>query len=150
EASPGRWLPFYFYIFRGHEANTVNADAKNLLGMPDSDFRKQVDSLPSSVQEGTCISIEPRLDGFEFNPPSATIGFHEEWHRLAFRARASVGVLCHRACNGVVAIMADGIIIGDIPISIYITDEVTSAEVRKTLCSIYKAVFCSYSRKDLN
>jgi len=101
-----------------------------------------------SVSQGAAIKIHPKLNGIEFNPLTAEIGFYEDWHRIPFRIRASREFL-YQGSNGVITITASGVIVAEIPISIYVSDKIDDVRgLGKSMCRAYQSIFCSYSHKD--
>ncbi|MBZ0303184.1 MAG: toll/interleukin-1 receptor domain-containing protein, partial [Anaerolineae bacterium] len=125
----------------------VAADAENLLG-PLARFRRILENARRVITEGALITATPTLPGFQFNPPSMTLGFFEDWHRFEFKMRARDAPL-NAAANGLLTFMADGIIAADIPLSVFVAHDVAPSAPQATPARpIYDTVFASYSHKD--
>jgi hypothetical protein len=52
------------------------------------------------------------------------------------------------ASNGMLTFTVEGVIVADIPISIYVGERGSAAEMAVTSVSPYQAIFCSYSHRD--
>ena len=53
------------------------------------------------------------------------------------------------AANGRITFMIEGLIVGDVPLSVYVsTDAASAAPPQVTQAHPYRAIFCSYSHKD--
>ena len=117
------------------------------LGERINEYRRPSKTARRPIAKGSTITAVPRLEGFHFNPPSQTVELHEDWHRLDFRLRARperVGT----ASNGLLTFTVEGVIVADIPISIYVGDRVMTAEMVNAPGKPYRSIFCSYSRRD--
>ena len=147
EVEPLVWHPLYAYIFGESAASQVDADAREQLGERVQKYRCLSQPARRPLAMGCAVTATPRLEGFQFNPPSQTVELHEDWHRLDFRLRARperVGT----ASNGLLTFTVEGVIVADIPISIYVGDRVTATEMVNALGKPYRSIFCSYSRRD--
>jgi hypothetical protein len=141
------WLPFYAYIFRPFTKGEVQADALERLGRRLGEYRQRDEAARQPFAVGATITATPKLDGFQFNPPNLTIELQEDWHRLEFKLRAPAE-LAGRASNGVLTFTAEGVIIADVPISIYVGERGSAAEMAVASGRPYQAIFCSYSHRD--
>ena len=148
EIVPSVWKPLHLYLFTLAAADLVAADARAQLGNAIEDYRHEDDRLELRGGDSFVMRATPRLDGFEFNPPSARIRFCEPWHRLDFRLRADEGRL-HQASNGHVSITIGGAVVADIPISIYVGPDRRDTEIVAQTRPPYRSVFFSYSHRDL-
>ncbi len=103
-----------------------------------------------NVSAGALITAMPELPGFQFNPPSAQIGFYEDWHRFDFKLRPTLAA-ADQASNGRITFTVEGVIVADVPISIFVGsaggDAHSAAPVSATR-PVYQAIFCSYSHQD--
>ena len=147
EVEPLVWHPLHAYIFRESAASQVEADARERLGEQIDEYRRRSETARRPIAKGSMITATPRLEGFQFNPPSQTVELHEDWHRLDFRLRARPE-LAGMASNGLLTFTVEGVIVADIPISIYIGDRVMKAEMVNAPIRPYQSIFCSYSRQD--
>jgi hypothetical protein len=141
------WQPLHAYIFRQSFHHLVDADAQKQLGEQISAFRRTEETASQSIEEGTAITATPMLPGFQFNPPNITIGFYKEWHRLDFELRAKDAPM-NQAANGQLTFTAEGVIVADIPLSIFVGEAVQTGEPVAATQKIYEAIFASYSHKD--
>ena len=117
------------------------------LGERINQYRRLSKTARRPIAKGSTITAIPRLEGFQFNPPSQTVELHEDWHRLDFRLRARPE-LVGTASNGLLTFTVEGVIVADIPISIYVGDRPMTAEMVHAPGRPYGAIFCSYSRRD--
>lgn len=149
EVSPRAWYHFYAYIFRGSAAGAVEADVRERLGERFDAYRHRGEAARRAIAGGSGITATPRLEGFQFNPPSLTICLYERWHRLDFKLRARAE-MAERASNGRLTFTVEGVIVADIPISIYVGEGLRGpvVEMVGVQGGPYQAVFCCYSRRD--
>src|SRR5262249_52952187 len=150
--SPNVWQQLRAYVFRLVAADVVAADAKKELGNMMSAMRQVSQPSQQAIQEGATITATPSLEGFQFNPPSISVGFYEDWHRFDFKLRAANAPL-NQATNGQLTFTVEGIIVADIPLSIYVGEaaaakSVGTPELQSVTQSLYNAIFASYSHKD--
>ena len=122
EVAPKVWYPLHLYCYIFTAVREVIGDVCALLSKSVDLYRQKSEQTQQLISEGTVITATPRLDGFQFNPPSATVGFYEDWHRLDFRFRASEEWR-EKASNGFVTLTVEGKVIADIPLSIYVGDQ---------------------------
>ncbi|MBC7813640.1 MAG: TIR domain-containing protein [Burkholderiales bacterium] len=149
EIKPMDWQPLIAYLFKQSAGPEVSTDAKKLLG-DRTDIRTTQRPATQAIAEGATIMATPNLDGFQFNPPSISVGFFEDWHRFDFKLRAKDAPL-DQAANGFVTFTVEGIIVADVPLSIFVTESVSAAtQQAESLQKPYQAIFCSYSHKDTN
>ena len=126
EAVSDVWYPLRAYVFRASAADAISADAARELGGLLSAFRKVVRTALGNVTTGALITATPELPGFQFNPPSAQIGFYEDWHRFDFKLRATAAA-ADQASNGRITFTVEGVIVADVPISIFVGANVDSS-----------------------
>lgn len=149
EAAPDTWLPLLAYVFRLSAAGKVEADAAAALRERRADYRPVSGDASAPLAEGALITATPDLPGFQFNPPSAAIAFYEDWHALPFKLRA-VSAPWEQAANGRITFSVEGVIVADLPISVFVTTQPSAASAAPASASAdtYEAIFCSYSHKD--
>ncbi|HEX2623544.1 MAG TPA: toll/interleukin-1 receptor domain-containing protein, partial [Phototrophicaceae bacterium] len=149
DVQPQNWYALTVYIYKALAAEKVVADAQRTLGGLMATVRRVIEAARQTIPEGTPITATPQLDGFQFNPPSITIGFFEDWHRLDFKLRALNAPL-NQATNGFMTFTVEGIIVADIPLSVYVGDSSAAASGNMVTMTqkLYKAIFCSYSHDD--
>lgn len=147
EMPPNEWQTMLAYVFRESSAGAIAADARTVLGDRLAAFRNPSESARQLVPEGALVTATPQLEGFQFNPPTVSIGFYEAWHRLDFKVRAHTAPL-DASVNGRITFSVEGLIVADLPISIYVGTQGTVSTPANVTASPYPAVFASYSRQD--
>ena len=150
EMLPNAWQPLRAYVMKLSAAESVTADAKQQLGDQLSSYREVERPSSTTIVEGALITATPTLDGFQFNPPSVQAAFYDAFERFDFKLRAMTAPL-DQASNGRITFTVEGIIVADIPLSIYVGTSIpTPSSVTPPLVTrpIYQAIFCSYSRQD--
>lgn len=148
EIRPQTWAQMTAYIFKSSAAEAVIADAQRVIGGTMAMIRRLVESAQRVLPIGTVITATPDLAGVQFNPPQITIGFFEDWHRLEFKFRALPDTPVDQAVNGSLNFTVEGVIVADIPLSVFISATAESMTMTTMTQKLYKAIFCSYSRRD--
>jgi hypothetical protein len=152
DAAIDMWIPMTAYVYREGFESAVQADAADILGASLDDYRRNQSEALMPVAEGALIIATPTLEGFQINPPSVSIALYEAWHRFEFKIRAKTAPL-NLAVNGRLTFTVEGIIVADIPLSIFVTEKPSSGQPDGTQVTAgaarpYPAIFCSYSHKD--
>lgn len=150
EVQPNVWQPLVAYVFVGAAASAVTDDAAQQLGDKLANYRPITRPATTRIVPGTLITATPDLPGFQFNPPSAQIAFYEDWHRFDFKLRANDAPL-DQASNGRITFTVEGVIVADVPLSIYVGGSVPPQTQFTTVNAarpIYQSIFCSYSHQD--
>jgi hypothetical protein len=159
EVVPNLWLSLRAYMYRMFAAPQVLDDVRQQLGDDLSDYRHGSDAARADIQSGTLVTATPELPGFQFNPPTLSLLFVEDWHRFDFKLRSATAP-AEQAANGRITFTVEGIIVADIPMSIFVSPSATSASptgssspalpaaMANATAKLYQAVFCSYSHKD--
>lgn len=150
EVTANAWQPLRAYVFLPGAATAVAADAVQELGALLPTYREVERTSSVGIAEGALITATPELAGFQFNPPSAQVGFFEDWQRFDFRLRASAAPL-DQASNGRITFHVEGLIVADIPLSIYVGAAARAGSTPPLMTSprpIYQSIFCSYSHQD--
>jgi hypothetical protein len=147
EVKPDDWQPLTAYIFKQSAENAVSADVNKQLGERVSLFRKIVQTAKQIIQEGELITATPNMPGFQFNPPAINVAFFEDWHRFDFKLRAHTAPL-NQSANGLLTFAVAGVIVADIPLSIFVGETTSAGEQASASSKPYQAVFCSYSHHD--
>jgi hypothetical protein len=148
EIKPNDWQPMVAYVFHAESSEVVAADAKTQLGSKLQTYRETSEPARTEIAEGAMITAEPSLDGFTFNPPRVTLGFYEDWQRFDFKLRADKAPL-EQASNGRLTFTVEGVIVADLPLSIFVGATVSDSPTETVSRKPYDAIFCSYSRKDM-
>ncbi len=148
EVMPNIWHPMRAYVFRASAADKVARDAADALGSLDP-FREVSRDSRTAIAEGALITAAPHIDGFQFNPPQASVYFYEDWHHYEFKLRA-VSAPLDQSSNGRVTFTVEGVIVAEVPLSIFVGGSVplASGSTANTTSKLYQAVFCSYSHRD--
>jgi len=126
----------------------VAEDAQKQLGERAPEFRKVTEAAQREIPEGETITATPHLDGFQFNPPSVSVAFFEDWHRFDFKLRATSAPL-NRAANGLLTFTVAGVIVADIPLAVFVGEAASAGEPASGMARLYQAIFCSYSHQDM-
>lgn len=148
DVAPEVWSPLTAYVYYADRAAVVEADARRLLAEQIEMLRRLSKPTHVPVREGALITATPRLPGFQFNPPSLSIAFYEPWHRFDFKLRAADAPQ-YQAANGQITFTVEGVIVCDVPLSVFVGDGIASSPARRSSAKAYQAIFCSYSRRDL-
>lgn len=147
EARPDEWVPLKAYVFQQVAADAVEEDAEKQLGPLDR-FRRIVEDARHALREGDTITATPHLPGFQFNPPALSVGFFEDWHRFDFKMRPKDTPL-NLAANGLLTFTVNGLIVADIPLSVFVTETPSHDAPQGTGAQpVYDTVFASYSHRD--
>ncbi|MCL4251191.1 MAG: TIR domain-containing protein [Anaerolineae bacterium] len=147
ETAPQVWQPLVGYIFRQSATSDVMKDVKEVLGARLQDFRRAEENARQTISEGALVTATPNLPGFQVNPPSLILGFYEQFHRFGFKVRATSAPL-NRAVNGSMTFSVEGVIVADLPISIFVGEMVGEAMTGAVTKTPYNSIFCSYSHDD--
>lgn len=150
EIAPNVWQSMAAYVYRGFAAAATLKDAEDVLGARLATMRQVAQATQQTLPEGAMITATPYLEGFQFNPPSLTIGLFENWQRFDFKLRAVKAPL-YVSTNGLISFSVEGLIIAQIPLSVFVAPELTvtpNSATGATLQKLYTAIFCSYSRDD--
>jgi hypothetical protein len=146
-AKKDEWQPLLAYIFREHAAQSVVADALQQLGEKQARFSQVTTMGKRAVREGAEIVARPTMAGFQFKPLEVKIGFYDDWQRFDFQLRAKDAPL-NQFATGSITFTVEGIIVADVPLSVYVGDESSVGEISSTVTRMYQAIFCSYSHTD--
>jgi hypothetical protein len=76
-----------------------------------------------------------------------SVGFFETWHRFDFKLCATDTPL-NIAANGYLTFTVEGVIVADIPLSIFVGEIVEETETTVAAVHPYPAIFASYSHDD--
>lgn len=149
EMREGHWQPLNVYAYLPAAAEAVAADLRNQRSTQPTLLYKRTKPPRQSIPEGAIVTATPCLKGFQFNPLQVSIGFYKDWHRFDFEMR-TVDMRMDQAANGYIAITVDGILVADLPLSVYVNKsggretDVMRMIVRKP----NRALFASYSLED--
>jgi hypothetical protein len=148
QVAPMIWQPLLAYVFRASAAGDTIRDAQDKLGQDWSEYSHATSAAKREIAEGAHVTATPHLDGFQFNPLSLTIGLYDAWQRLDFQLRAANAPL-NQFALGTVTFGVEGIVVADVPLSIYVTEAAAAQpELKPETAKPYDKVFCSYSHRD--
>jgi hypothetical protein len=147
QVAPRVWRPLLAYVFRTPAARQVLLDAEAELGKDWAEYGQAVEEAQQQIAEGAPICATPYVEGFQFKPLNLTIGFYEDWERFDFQLRAS-GAPLDQFASGSITFTVEGVIVADVPLSIFVSEDVVGQEVESETTAIYDKVFCSYSHRD--
>lgn len=148
EIAPQDWQPLYAYLYRQLVKEQVITDVQAQFG-DRTDIRSTTRPASQPVAQDSLVTATPHIDGFEFDPPSLTMRFRKDWRRFDFEFRA-VDAPLDAAANGRVTFDVEGVIVADVPLSVFVTETVdaASAAPQESTAKPYDAIFCSYSHDD--
>jgi hypothetical protein len=148
EIAPETWTRLSVYIFKSTEAAAVINDARDLLKGNRYEPPLVTEVELQSMREIALVNVTLYEHGLRFSPTGQGSPFIRDWERFDFEMRAQVAQV-NRFSTGVVAFDVDGVIVADIPISVYITEH-PGEKIISTTRSPYQATYCSYSFQDVS
>jgi uncharacterized membrane protein YgcG len=152
ELAPNVWQPVKAYAMLGYAQDAVTADAEG--GDPDKLPNILYDrnrNLRYRIPEGAQVTVTPHMKGFQFNPQTVSIGFYRTWHRFDFEMRA-VDARLDEATNGYLTFMVDGLVVADVPLSVYVGKGLATDRkdvVRRVFRKPYRTIYASIADKAL-
>ncbi len=147
EMTPGGWHPFYAYMYRQLAAREIAQDVEKLLtGLQDT-IREINNEAQGFIPTVPSVTATPYAAGMQFDPPSVTVNFLENWRRFDFRIRASEDSLNH-ASNGFITFSVSGVIVGDLRVSIFVGKTDSGILDARATRRLYDSIFASYSHDD--
>ncbi len=151
ELAPNVWQPVKAYAMLGYAAEAVAADAEggDAEKLPDILFDRNR-NLRYRIPEGAQVTVTPHMKGFQFNPQTVSIGFYRTWHRFDFEMRA-VDARLDEATNGHLTFMVDGLVVSDVPLSVYVGKSITTDRkdiIRRVFRKPYRSVYASVADAD--
>ncbi len=152
ELLPNEWHPLKAYAFMGYAVDSIAVDAEggDVDKVPEILYDRNR-SARYRIPEGAQVTVTPHMKGFQFNPQSVSIGFYRTWHRFDFEIRAMDANL-DEATNGYLTFTVDGLVVADVPVSVYVARGL-SREAREATRRVtrkpYRAVYASFANEDL-
>jgi HEAT repeat protein len=146
-AKKDRWQPLIAYVFRETARQTVIENAMQKLNEKQARYTQVITGGKKAIREGAEIVARPTMNGFQFKPLEVKMGFYEGWQRFDFELRAKDAPLNHFA-TGKLTFTVEGVIVADVPMSVYVGEESTVGEIGNTVTQMYQSIFCSYSHDD--
>lgn len=153
EVRPELWYSLLTYVHVSSARCLVQMDSRKHINF--DEVREISNRAKTDVARGALIDVIPELPGFVVNPTYSRISWLEDWHRLEFRIRVlpeDGRSLMGQAVNGRVAFYVEGLLVGEVPISVFIERDAPSqrdgAATQNISKKPYQSVFVSYSHKD--
>ncbi len=140
------------YFYREDLKDVVAVNAKNRLGSLEN-VRNKAINIPT-IPEGAEVRIVPHIPGFQFNPTAYVFNWFEDFAVHEFRLRAqseNPEINVDSAVNGEISVFVESVLIGVIPVAIYISEDaqpVSGSEFASSDPKWYRNVFVSYSHVD--
>jgi hypothetical protein len=151
ELSPNVWTPLLVYLYTSSMGEQVTAALRKRAGQLFVRPAFTVGQAATSVQRGTELTITPRIPRLRTNPREISITWEEDLHDLVFKMRADDSLLNERLF-GTIDVSVDGLLVGNLPISLIVTDQRHPQEEEPasgvTEGRLFRSVFASYSRRD--
>lgn len=150
EVAPGAWFRLLAYAARAGAEDAVRADLERVAERP-QDLRQLRAKASRPIAEGAPITVTPRAEGVEFNPPRLELAFLRDLHRFDFDGRADASRAGGVAVGEVVFSVA-GLVIGAMPLAIYVAaagmEEAPPLRFQRVERAAYRKIFPSYSHSD--
>ena len=151
EILPNEWQPIKAYAYMGYAVDAIHVDSEN--GDPDKLPEILYDrnrNVRYRIPEGAQVTITPVMAGFQFNPANVTIGFYRPWHRFDFEIRAT-DTRQDEATNGYLTFSIDGLVVADVPMSIYVGRGLAKNRqdpIRQVTRKPYRSVYAAFAEQD--
>jgi HEAT repeat protein len=149
-----RWYTLLAYVHVRDMRDAVERDSQ-VRGDPGVRHRSIYRPSRVDIARGAEIAIVPDLSGFVINPAVERIMWLEDWHRVDFRIQANPAngdLQIDAATNGHVSFYVEGLLAGEVPISIYVSEEANAEEElasrQSSSASLFQSIFASYSHDD--
>lgn len=147
EIAPNDQKPIYIYISKKITAEDIIQLAENPPEKPLYD-PVALQTAYEKYSRAPHVMVTMRLDGFEILPLACMGAFSEEdLHPYEFQVMPQSAPL-DRLTVGAATIELDGVIVADIPISIYVTEHIEHSKAVVAATKPYHHVFCSFSHLD--
>jgi hypothetical protein len=106
----------------------------------------------SAIERGKLITVQPAIKDVFANPPRYEIVWLEDVHKLEFEISYAGEGGGSVVCSGFIDVSVDGLLIGQIPMSIAVGAESQPAKrlhVNIETAKMFSRIFASYAREDL-
>ncbi|MEO0560906.1 MAG: SLATT domain-containing protein, partial [Chloroflexota bacterium] len=152
EIAPGVWQPLKAYAMLGYAQDAVAADAegRSTEKLPEILFDRNRNGR-YRIPEGAQVTAQPYMPGIQFNPAVVTLGFYRNWHRFDFELRATDTAALDESTNGYITFMVDGLIVADVPLSLYVgrgAGKDPRNMIRRVFRKPYRSVYASFADED--
>ncbi len=144
------WYPFVVYL---HLAALQAQVERQILEQVQAGSPLPFVSVARAAQgvaRGTSLTLTPRAEGIEFNPPSATIQWYEDIQDCRFRFRAASNQ-AGTSAFGQLDVAVASLPIAHLGIAINVradVSEIPKSALKPVHAGVYQDVFASYSSQD--
>ena len=144
---PDNWYSLFFYLYLPKYHTNVKKmldDRSNQQGIQPAVSAAESFEL---IEKGTLLKIIPNVRGITFNPATQELAWCEDIQEIIFRLKAGSDML---DCSmiGSIDIYKEGLLIGQVPISIMVSLAKRPIEFVTEISKIFERLFISYSHKD--
>ena len=159
EIEPLRWYSLLAFVHlaerRSDEPDApdpiaeVQEQAERLLDQDIAAYDSVVSDSVRAIPRSGELTLEPNVEGIEFNPPRYTFRWEQSVHRAEFQLRCRPGP-APRTARGRLTIFWGPIIVGDVPLAIRVLEH-AGKRVTRAPADVgrpYRNVFASYSHRD--
>jgi len=145
-----RRYPLVVYIHLEELQETIQKFLMDEIALPDVTPAISSSLSSTRIPRGTLITVQPNIPDIFANPPRQEVVWLEDYHKLPFNIQYS-GTSEGASCAGFIDILALGVIIGHIPVSITVESESQGSLAEPPMIVVgnpYARVFASYSHHD--
>jgi hypothetical protein len=146
--SHGRWYGLVLYIHLARLTDQVAQLLEQRSGEFGLEPAKQTTTALPGLTRGVTLTLTPRVDGIEWNPPSQTVTWLEDIQDVRFRLRAvSEGAGLR---SGRVEVHVGEVLVALVPLVIRIRSGAEYAEgsLTRSQARMFERVFASYAHED--
>ncbi|MEK7408109.1 MAG: hypothetical protein AAB225_23810, partial [Acidobacteriota bacterium] len=134
-------------------AGKVVREAAQRLDLPSGIAMKAASEIPlERVSREMVIDVTPDVPGLVFDTLRASLVLWQDAQSVEFRFKAGAGAI-GTACRGWVHFWLEGVILADVPVTIFVATEEAPEIFREALATAnarpYRLVFPSYSHQDV-
>jgi HEAT repeat protein len=147
EVEKGLWYPLVAYVFRQDAASDVEAEIRGQLARIRAQMRQITTKSKIALEQGSAVTVIPKLPGFVFNPPRLKVALYEDYQRFDFRFRAE-SADWDRSANGTLTFRVNGVIVAIVALSVFVTTAPSPSNPARTTVSMFRTIFASYSHDD--
>ncbi len=146
------WRKLLVYAHLSDVLDEVERDAGQVLGKEGDAYKDAGAQSSMALSPGTELTLVPRAQGLEFDPPERVLTWNDTWQRTEFRMRATEERVDHVA-SGSVECYVGPLLVADIRLDVVVIprgQEGDEPEPGQKVYSakMYRAVFASYSHDD--
>ena len=129
----------------------VERQAERVLSAPAAQYHSVVSDAARGIPRSGELTLIPRVDGLEFNPPQYSFRWEQSVHRAEFQFRPVPGITAGTTLRGHLVAYLGSIIVGDVALTIPVAAVAVPDQtpVEKTNGRAYRNIFASYSHDDV-